>query len=105
MVCREQAHLTQQERAIMSNKKQNAVQSIRMYSTTWCGDCRRSKRFLQEHQIDFEEIDIEKNPEAAAVVISLNRGMRSVPTIVFPDGSVLVEPSNTTLANKLGIKS
>ncbi len=89
----------------MSNKKQNAVQSIRMYSTTWCGDCRRSKRFLQEHQIDFEEIDIEKNPEAAAVVISLNRGMRSVPTIVFPDGSVLVEPSNTTLANKLGIKS
>ena len=89
----------------MSNKKQNAVQSIRMYSTTWCGDCRRSKRFLQEHQIDFEEIDIEKNPEAAQVVISLNRGMRSVPTIVFPDGSVLVEPSNTVLANKLGIKS
>lgn len=89
----------------MSSKKQNAVQSIRMYSTTWCGDCRRSKRFLQEHQIDFEEIDIEKNPEAAAVVISLNRGKRSVPTIVFPDGSVLVEPSNTTLANKLGIKS
>ena len=88
----------------MSSKKQNAVQSIRMYSTTWCGDCRRSKRFLQEHQIDFEEIDIEKNPEAAAVVISLNHGMRSVPTIVFPDGSVLVEPSNTALANKLGIK-
>jgi glutaredoxin-like protein len=105
MVCREQAHLTYQKRAIMSSKKQNAVQSIRMYSTTWCGDCRRSKRFLQEHQIDFEEIDIEKNPEAAAVVISLNRGKRSVPTIVFPDGSVLVEPSNTTLANKLGIKS
>jgi glutaredoxin-like protein len=89
----------------MSSKKQNAVQSIRMYSTTWCGDCRRSKRFLQEHQIDFEEINIENDPEAAAVVISLNRGMRSVPTIVFPDGSVLVEPSNTALANKLGIKS
>ena len=88
----------------MSSKKQKAVQSIRLYSTTWCGDCRRSKRFLQEHQIDFEEIDIEKNPEAAAVVISLNHGMRSVPTIVFPDGSVLVEPSNTALANKLGIK-
>ena len=76
-----------------------------MYSTTWCGDCRRSKRFFQEHQIDFEEIDIEKNPEAAQIVISLNRGMRSVPTIVFPDGSVLVEPSNMALANKLGIKS
>ena len=88
----------------MSSKKQNAVQSIRLYSTTWCGDCRRSKRFLQEHQIDFEEIDIEKNPEAADVVISLNHGMRSVPTIVFPDGSVLVEPSNIALASKLGIK-
>lgn len=89
----------------MSSNKQNAVQSIRMYSTTWCGDCRRSKRFLQEHQIDFEEIDIEKNPEAAAIVISLNHGKRSVPTIVFPDGSVLVEPSNTALASKLGLKS
>ena len=89
----------------MPSNKQDAVQSIRMYSTTWCGDCRRSKRFFQEHQIDFEEIDIEKNPEAAAIVISLNHGMRSVPTIVFPDGSVLVEPSNTTLASKLGIKS
>ena len=89
----------------MPSKMQNAVQSIRMYSTTWCGDCRRSKRFFQEHQIDFEEIDIEKNPEAAAIVISLNHGMRSVPTIVFPDGSVLVEPSNTTLASKLGLKS
>ena len=88
----------------MPSKKQNAVQSIRMYSTTWCGDCRRSKRFLQEHQIDFEEINIEHDPEAAAVVISLNHGMRSVPTIIFPDGSVLVEPSNTALANKLGIK-
>ena len=88
----------------MSSKTQNVVQSIRMYSTTWCGDCRRSKRFLQEHQIDFEEIDIEKNPEAANTVITLNHGRRSVPTIVFPDGSVLVEPSNTALAHKLGIK-
>ena len=88
----------------MSSKTQNVVQSIRMYSTTWCGDCRRSKRFLQEHQIAFEEIDIEKNPEAANTVITLNHGRRSVPTIVFPDGSVLVEPSNTALAHKLGIK-
>lgn len=88
----------------MVSKKQDRVQSIRMYSTTWCGDCRRSKRFFQEHQIDFEEIDIEKNPEAAHIVLSLNHGMRSVPTIVFPDGSVLVEPSNMALASKLGIK-
>ncbi len=78
---------------------------IRMYTTTWCGDCRRSKRFLQEHQVAFEEIDIEKQPEAAQIVISLNHGARSVPTIVFPDGSVLVEPSNKSLASKLGIQA
>jgi glutaredoxin-like protein len=80
-------------------------QPIRVYTTAWCGDCRRSKRFLQEHQVAFEEIDIEKQPEAAKIVISLNHGMRSVPTIVFPDGSVLVEPSNRTLAGKLGIQA
>ena len=87
------------------SKKQNDVQTIRMYSTTWCGDCRRSKRFLQEHQIAFEEIDIEQHPEAAEIVKSLNHGMRVVPTIIFPDGSVLTEPSNTALASKLGIKA
>ena len=80
-------------------------QPIRMYTTSWCGDCRRSKRFLQEHQVAFEEIDIEKQPEAAQIVISLNHGARSVPTIVFPDGSVLVEPSNRILASKLGIEA
>ncbi len=88
----------------MQSKKQNDVQTIRMYTTSWCGDCRRSKRFFEEHHIPFEEIDIEKHPEAADIVISLNHGMRSVPTIIFPDGSVLVEPPNTALAAKLGIK-
>ncbi len=84
--------------------KQDAQQVIRMYSTNWCGDCRRSKRFLQEHRIPFEEINIEHDPKAAEIVIKLNRGARSVPTIIFPDGSVLVEPSNLALANKLGVK-
>ncbi len=78
--------------------------SIRMYSTTWCGDCRRSKRFLEAHQIPFEEINIDEDRQAAEVVLTINKGARSVPTIVFPDGSVLVEPSNLALAGKLGIK-
>lgn len=84
--------------------KQTASQTIRMYSTHWCGDCRRSKRFLEAHQIPFEEINIDENRQAAEIVLALNHGARSVPTIVFPDGSVLVEPSNMTLAGKLGIK-
>jgi glutaredoxin-like protein len=78
-------------------------QQIQLYSTTWCGDCRRSKRFLETHQIPFQEINIEEHPDAAQIVMSLNNGMRSVPTIVFPDGSILVEPSNLALAKKLGL--
>ncbi len=87
-------------------KKKTATpkpQQIRMYSTTWCGDCRRSKRFFDLHQIPYEEINIEEHPDAAQTVMTLNNGMRSVPTILFPDGSVLVEPSNQALAKKLGL--
>ena len=87
----------------MSTKSETRP-SIRMYSTTWCGDCRRSKRFLEAHQIPFEEINIDEDRQAAEVVLTINKGARSVPTIVFPDGSVLVEPSNLALAGKLGIK-
>lgn len=85
-------------------KKRGTQQTIRMYSTSWCGDCRRSKRFLETHQVPFEEINIEEDPQAAQIVLALNHGIRSVPTIIFPDGSVLVEPSNLALASKLGIK-
>jgi glutaredoxin-like protein len=84
-------------------KKRKTPPPIRMYSTSWCGDCRRSKRFLESHQVPFEEINIEEDPQAAQIVLALNHGRRSVPTIVFPDGSVLVEPSNLALASKLGI--
>src|SRR5579883_676296 len=96
--------LQKPRRSSIMPRKRVAQPLIRMYSTTWCGDCRRSKRFLEAHHIPFEEINIEEDPQAAQIVISLNHGMRSVPTIVFPDGSVLVEPSNMTLASKLGIK-
>ncbi|HEX8727810.1 MAG TPA: glutaredoxin domain-containing protein [Ktedonobacterales bacterium] len=74
---------------------------IRFYSTTWCGDCRRSRKVFQAMGVGFEDIDIEEHPEAAEIVRKANHGMQSVPTIIFPDGTVLVEPSNATLEQKL----
>jgi mycoredoxin len=71
---------------------------ITMYVTTWCGDCRLAKRWFDAHEIPYEYITIETDEQAAAEVLRINGGMRSVPTIVFPDGSVLVEPSARELS-------
>ncbi|HEY8741043.1 MAG TPA: glutaredoxin domain-containing protein [Candidatus Dormibacteraeota bacterium] len=68
-----------------------------VYSTPWCSDCFIAKRVLNQQGIEYDEIDIDKHPEAVAEVLRLNNGMRSVPTIVFPDGSVLVEPTRREL--------
>ena len=76
---------------------------IIVYGTTWCPDCKRSKQFLGEQRIHYDWVDIEKDAEAMAYVEQVNRGKRIIPTIVFPDGSILVEPSNAQLAEKLGI--
>lgn len=76
-----------------------------VYGTPWCPDCRRSKQFLGEHRVAYDYIDIDQDLAAQAEVERLNHGNRSVPTIVFPDGSVLVEPSNEALAQKLGLVS
>jgi glutaredoxin-like protein len=77
--------------------------NIRIYAAEWCWDCRRARRFLEQHQITYQWIDIDQNKDAEAYVIQINRGNRSVPTILFPDGSILVEPSNAQLAAKLGV--
>jgi len=74
---------------------------ILMYSTTWCGDCRRAKRVFAALGVEYTEINIEENAVAAELVMRLNDGMRSVPTILFPDGSMLVEPSSVALEAKL----
>ncbi len=79
-------------------------QTIRVYGAPWCPDCRRAKQFLSEHQVRFEWVDIEKDPQARAYVREVNQGKHIIPTIVFPDGSLLVEPSNAELAEKLGIR-
>jgi glutaredoxin len=76
---------------------------ILVYGADWCGDCIRARKFLVEHRVPFEWIDIESNQIAENFVIQTNQGMRSIPTILFQDGSILVEPSNATLAYKLGI--
>ena len=75
---------------------------IVMYSTSWCPDCHRAKRVFKRLAHDYVEIDIELHPEAVAAVLAANHGQQSVPTIIFPDGSVLVEPSNRALEEKLG---
>lgn len=76
---------------------------IILYGTTWCGDTIRSRRYLDANNIPYVWVDINKDPEARRLVESINNGNRSVPTIVFPDGSTLTEPSNSVLAAKLGI--
>lgn len=78
---------------------------IVVYSTVWCPDCKRAKKFFSDHRIQYQNIDIEKDAEAMAFVEKVNNGNRTIPTIIFPDGSKLVEPSNAELAEKLGIKT
>lgn len=75
-------------------------QKIKMYATTWCGDCRAAKRWFDGHNVPYEYINIEEDEYAAEYVMRVNGGARSVPTIIFPDGSVLVEPSARELAAK-----
>jgi mycoredoxin len=81
-----------------------SVGRIIVYGTTWCGDCFHTRKFLEKLGIDFEFINIDKNREAEKFVLEKNRGMRSVPTICFEDGSILVEPTNKVLAEKLGLE-
>lgn len=76
-------------------------QQIIVYGTRWCPDCTRAKQILSQHQIAYSWIDIEQDTAAVEYVVKVNRGNCSVPTIVFPDGSILVEPSNSELEKKL----
>ena len=74
---------------------------ITMYGAEWCGDCRRSKRFLDSNSVTYTYIDVEADASASDKVIEINGGMRSIPVIVFPDGSHLTEPSDNALKEKL----
>ncbi|MDM7854188.1 mycoredoxin [Cellulomonas alba] len=67
--------------------------TITMYTTTWCGYCRRLKTQLASAGIGYTEIDVEDHEDAASLVESINGGNRTVPTVVFPDGSAATNPS------------
>ena len=77
---------------------------IKLYGAPWCPDCKRAKKFLGEQRIPYDWIDVEENPEGMRLIESINNGKQIIPTIVFPDQSILVEPSNAELAQKLGIQ-
>jgi mycoredoxin len=66
---------------------------LTMYTTTWCGYCRRLKDQLIREGIAFDEVDIERNPDAADLVMRVNNGNQTVPTVVFADGTALTNPS------------
>ena len=76
---------------------------IRVYGAPWCPDCTRSKKFLGEHRIEYDWIDIDQQDEGRRIVEEIQGGGRRIPTIVFPDGSHLAEPTNEELARKLGL--
>ena len=77
-------------------------QPIKMYTTTWCGFCRRLKSQLAREGIEVAEIDIELDPAAADYVMSVNGGNQTVPTVVFPDGTALTNPSAAQVRARLG---
>ena len=77
--------------------------TITVIGAQWCPDCQRAKTFLSDQRIAYDWIDLEKHPEAIDVVERYNAGGRSIPTIVFSDGSWLIEPDNDELAAKLGL--
>lgn len=74
---------------------------ITMYSADWCGDCRRSKRLMDELNVSYTIIDVEADQLAAEKVKEINGGAQSIPVIVFSDGTHLTEPSDKDLKAKL----
>lgn len=77
----------------------NAAMTI--YSTTWCGDCIRLKSALDRSGVAYREIDIEQDSSAADFVVRVNDGNQSVPTVVFDDGTVMIEPSGRQVLEHL----
>ena len=77
------------------------MEQIKIYGTKWCPDCFRAKQVFEWMKVPFTWIDIESDEQALAYVQKVNGGYQSVPTIVFPDGSILVEPGNKELEEKL----
>jgi mycoredoxin len=76
---------------------------VTMYSTPWCGYCRRLKSQMEREGIAYVEVDIEADPAAADYVMSVNGGNQTVPTVVFPDGSALTNPTLVQVKARLEV--
>ncbi len=79
--------------------------NIKLYGTLWCSDCKMTKKFLGEQRVHYDFIDVEMDKDGLALVEKVNNGKQVIPTLVFEDGSTLVEPSNAELAAKLGLQT
>ena len=74
---------------------------VTMYGAEWCGDCRRSKKFLDANNVEYTYMDVEADESASEKVIEINGGQRSIPVIIFEDGTHMTEPSDNDLKAKL----
>ncbi len=77
------------------------AKKIIFYGSPWCGDCIRAKNVLDKHKIIYQYIGISLDQKSALEVERINNGLRSVPTIIFPNQTILIEPSNEQLETKL----
>jgi thioredoxin reductase (NADPH) len=77
---------------------------ITVYGAPWCPDCKRSKKFLVEHRVPFRWVDVDEDAEGLRFIEELQKGGRTIPTIVFPEGDHLLEPSDGDLARRLGLR-
>jgi mycoredoxin len=76
--------------------------AVTMYTTDWCGYCVRLKKMMQREGIEFAEVNIEHDDQAAELVMQANGGNRTVPTLVFADGTALTNPSIDQVKSQLG---
>jgi len=77
------------------------MSALTMYSTPWCGYCHRLKSQMEREGIAYVEIDIEQDPSAAEYVMRVNGGNQTVPTVVFPDGSAVTNPTLAQVKQRL----
>lgn len=78
-----------------------AEPEIKLYGAEWCPDCHRSRNYLDSQSVAYQYINVDGDEDAQNYVKQVNDNRLIIPTIIFPDGSVLVEPSNAELARKL----
>ncbi|MEO3826113.1 mycoredoxin [Actinomadura sp. B10D3] len=84
-----------------TDQPKGAAGQLTMYTTSWCGFCRRLKNQLARDGIEMAEVDIERDPKAAEFVMSVNGGNQTVPTVLFPDGTAVTNPSAKAVKAKL----